>query len=86
MILHDPEGVEGSQPVPREEKYKAKNVIDTLVYRGGDAVAGWLFAGLEALALGLSGIAWTAVPVSVGWASVSVWLGRRQEKRAKEAR
>ena len=29
----------------REEKYKAKNFIDTVVYRGGDAVSGWAYAG-----------------------------------------
>ena len=28
--------------VPREERYKAKNFIDTVVYRGGDALAGCL--------------------------------------------
>ncbi len=33
--------------VDREAKYKAKNALDTLVYRGGDALAGWLFTGLK---------------------------------------
>src|SRR6185437_15369339 len=32
--------------VSREEKYKAKNFIDTAVSRGGDALSGWAFAGL----------------------------------------
>ena len=26
--------------VPREDKYKAKNFIDTVIYRGGDTTAG----------------------------------------------
>ena len=33
----------------REEKYKAKNFIDTVVYRGGDALSAWAYAGLRAL-------------------------------------
>ena len=35
--------------VGRDAKYKAKNFIDTVVYRGGDALSGWLFAGLMAM-------------------------------------
>jgi AAA family ATP:ADP antiporter len=64
--------------VDRETKYKAKNALDTLVYRGGDALAGWLFAGLKALGAGLAAIAWIAVPLALAWAAVSLWLGRRQ--------
>ena len=56
-----------------EAKYKGKNVVDTVVYRGGDAVAGWAFSGLRGLGLGLSAIAWLGIPVAVLWA----WLGRR---------
>jgi AAA family ATP:ADP antiporter len=52
--------------VPREERYKAKNFIDTMVYRGGDALSGWLFAGLAAFfAAGLS-VAWTAIAFYLG--------------------
>lgn len=65
--------------VGRETKYKAKNFIDTVVYRGGDAVSGWLFAGLKALGLGLTGIAAVAVPIAVLWAFIGYALGRRQE-------
>ncbi len=66
-----------------EEKYKAKNVIDTVVYRGGDVVSAWAYAGLQALGLGLSAIAFIAVPVAAGWAWISWGLGRMQEARAK---
>ena len=64
--------------VPREERYKAKNFIDTVVYRGGDAFSGWLVAALRGLGLGVSGIAFAALPVAAGWVAVSFWLGRRQ--------
>jgi AAA family ATP:ADP antiporter len=70
--------------VPREDRYKAKNFIDTVVYRGGDQVASWSYAGLLALGLGLTGIAIVAVPLSAAWLALSVWLGRKQES-AEEA-
>jgi AAA family ATP:ADP antiporter len=72
--------------VPREDKYKAKNFIETFVYRGGDQIGAWGYAGLAALGLGMSGIAFAAVPVSAAWLVLSVWLGRRQgELAAREA-
>lgn len=66
----------------REEKYKAKNVIDLVVFRGGDAVSGWLFAGLRGLGLGIAGIALVTVPVTMGWLVLALVLGRMQERRA----
>lgn len=65
--------------VPREDKYKSKNFIDTVVYRGGDALSGWAFAGLTGLGLGLSAIAFVAVPLAGVWAGVAWMLGVRQE-------
>ena len=63
----------------REEKYKAKNFIDTVVYRGGDAASSWVYAGMRGLGLGLSGIAWIAVPLSLLWAWLAWRLGRQQQ-------
>jgi AAA family ATP:ADP antiporter len=63
----------------RDEKYKAKNLIDTAVYRGGDAVSAWAYAGLRALGLSLGAIALVAVPVAGLWAWLAWSLGRRQE-------
>lgn len=68
--------------VNREEKYKSKNFIDTVVYRGGDAVSGWLFAGLMTFGLGLQAIAMIAVPVAMLWAAVAIYLGRAQQGRS----
>ena len=55
----------------REAKYKGKNVVDTFVYRGGDAIAGWGFTGLRALGLTLTTIAWLGLPVAALWALVA---------------
>ena len=69
----------------REDKYKAKSLIDTAVYRLGDQVGAWSYAGLGALGLALSGIAlYVAVPVSAAWLANAFWLGRRQERLARE--
>jgi len=68
----------------KEEKYKAKNVIDTVVYRGGDAVSAWIYAGMNALGLTISGIAFTAVPLAGIWAWISFKLGKRQMQLATQ--
>ena len=65
--------------VGREAKYKAKNFIDTVIYRGGDAISGWVFAGLKALGFNLSGIAFIAVPVAVLWVAIGWMLGKKQD-------
>lgn len=68
--------------IPREDKYKAKNFMDTVVFRGGDAVSGWSFAGLRGLGLDLTMIAALAVPLAAGWVCLTLILGRRQERLA----
>ncbi|MEX5538204.1 MFS transporter [Pseudomonas syringae] len=69
--------------VNREEKYKAKNVIETLVYRGGDAASGWLSVGLSALGAGFGVIAMMIVPVAGLWAGLCLWLARQARRYAK---
>jgi len=68
--------------VDREEKYKAKNVIDTVVFRGADAIVGWLFEGLRSAGLALTTISLATVPVAAAWLAVSLALGRIQVRRA----
>jgi AAA family ATP:ADP antiporter len=67
----------------REEKYKAKNVIDVVVFRGADAVGGWLFATLRAVGLDLPAISLAVVPVAALWFALALGLGRAQERRAR---
>ena len=68
----------------KEAKYKAKNFIDTAVYRTGDAFSAWVYAGLKGLGLGLNHIAFIAVPIAALWAGLSYRLGRRQQRLAAE--
>ena len=64
----------------REDKYKAKHFIDTFVYRAGDQVGAWSYAGARGLGLAVSGLAVVAVPLSLLWAAIGLWLGRRQRR------
>ena len=70
----------------REEKYKAKNVIDIVVFRGSDAVGGWLFTALRSLGMELQAIAAAAIPAMLAWLALALALGRAQERRAGAAR
>lgn len=69
----------------REEKYKAKNVIDVVVFRGADAASGWLFATLRSAGIELAAIALATVPVAALWLALALALGRAQERRARRA-
>jgi AAA family ATP:ADP antiporter len=51
----------------REQKYKAKNLIDTVVFRGGDMTSAWLLTGLKALGLTAVALAAAAIPVALVW-------------------
>ena len=69
----------------RETKYKAKNLVDTFVYRAGDQVGAWSWAAMAALGLGVAGVAFAAIPLSAGWLGVGLWLGRRQTRMREGA-
>ena len=61
--------------VPREDRYKAKNFIDTVVYRGGDALSGWIFGAVAAVSFIGAGVAlaWTLVAFRLG-ARMKSWM------------
>ena len=71
--------------LPREDKYKAKSFIDTFVYRAGDQIGAWSYAGMGLLGLGLAGISLAAVPIALVWLFNGLQLGRRNEKLALQA-
>ena len=70
--------------VAREDRYKAKSFIDTVVYRAGDQVGAWSFTLLSWLELGPAGIAIAAGLLSSAWLANALWLGRRQDRLAAE--
>jgi AAA family ATP:ADP antiporter len=63
--------------VDQESKYKAKNVIDTVVYRFGDFSSAWVSAAI--LPYGVAGLAIFGVITSVLWFPVAYVLGKRYE-------
>lgn len=65
--------------IDQESKYKAKNVIDTVVYRFGDLSAAWGQAGLQAWGLGAAAIAVVGAAVAAVWGVFALILGRRFE-------
>ncbi|MDH3468031.1 MAG: MFS transporter, partial [Gammaproteobacteria bacterium] len=57
--------------VPRKTRFKTKPVIDIVVYRGGDVLAGWTYTGLaQGVGLGLGAIAMVAALIALFWALV----------------
>lgn len=60
-------------PLGADEKYKAKPVIDTLVYRSGDFIGVWMptLLALASVPLGFVGVA-----VASGWLGTAVVLGK----------
>ncbi len=63
--------------VDRESRYKAKSVIDIVVYRGGDMATAWAFTGLtQGLGLGLGAVAAVGAGIAAIWVVVATFLGK----------
>ncbi|HEX5463204.1 MAG TPA: MFS transporter, partial [Burkholderiales bacterium] len=65
--------------VAREQKYKSKNFIDTVIYRGGDAFSGWVTAAFGSAGFAGAKLALVAMPAAAIWMLASWLLGRRQQ-------
>lgn len=65
--------------VSKEAKYKAKNFIDTTVYRGGDVFATWSIKYL--MGFGITGVSLICIPIAVIWTGLSLWIGREYRRR-----
>jgi len=72
--------------VARDEKYKAKNVIDVVAVRGADAMGGWLVAGLRALGMEARALALSAIALAAAGFALSVALGRAQARYSSRRR
>lgn len=70
--------------ISREDKYKSKNFIDTVVYRVGDQIGAWTTPALGWLGLQMAGVSFVAAPLAGVWLVVSLWLGRKQSARAHD--
>ncbi|MCC6203252.1 MAG: MFS transporter [Gammaproteobacteria bacterium] len=67
--------------VDRETRFKAKPVIDVVVYRGSDALSGAGFAALtEFIGLALGPVAAIGAGIAAVWTALAVHLGRTFER------
>ncbi len=67
--------------VTTDERFKAKPVIDIVVYRGGDAVSGSLFAVLtESFGLGLAAVSLVGAVIASFWTWIAIIIGKNYEK------
>jgi AAA family ATP:ADP antiporter len=69
----------------REEKYASKSLIDTFVYRGGDAIGAWVDRGLAFFSVGMTTLAVIFLPIAAGWMGLAAFLGKRQARLARSA-
>jgi AAA family ATP:ADP antiporter len=66
----------------REDRYKAKSFIDTVIYRLGDQAGAWSYTLVGFLGWGGAALPIIAIPISALWLVNAIWLGRRQEDMA----
>jgi ATP:ADP antiporter, AAA family len=71
--------------LPREDRYKTKNFIDTFVYRFGDQVGAWASALLRGFGDNVTTVALVAIPIAGLWLINALWLGRREATLAQVA-
>ena len=71
--------------VDKETRFKAKPVIDVVVYRGGDTLTAWFFTGLtEGLGLGFTAVGIVGAAIAAIWAGVGFFLGKLYNNRRPE--
>ena len=67
--------------VDAETRFKAKPVIDIVVYRGGDMATAWVYTALTTmLGFGLTGVAIVAAVMALVWAMAGRYLGNRYDQ------
>jgi len=67
--------------VSREQKYKAKNFIDTVILRTGNTGSAWLYTGIKGLGATGAGIAGISLVMGLAWCAVAYWLGGQFNKK-----
>lgn len=69
-------------PLSSDEKYKVKNFIDTVVYRGGDALSAQIESAL--FSLGISVVLLVGAGISFVWGILGVFLGRKYQQKDEQ--
>jgi AAA family ATP:ADP antiporter len=72
--------------VDRETRFKTKPVVDVVVYRGGDAWWGGVFAFLsEGVGLGFAAMSVIGAVFAAAWVGCGIYLGRVFQRRERPA-
>ena len=67
--------------VNREDRYKAKSFIDTVVRRGGDSAVGGVYKfARESVGLAMTTLSWVMIPIAVVWIGLSLFIGIENRK------
>jgi len=67
--------------VTREEKYKAKNFIDTAILRTGDTGGAWAYTGIKAMGFATTSFAFISITLGLAWCATAYWLGNQFLKK-----
>jgi AAA family ATP:ADP antiporter len=67
--------------VDPETKYKVKNVVDTVIYRGSDMASSWIHGALVAAGATLATLAWLAASIGLGLAAIAWGVGTGYRRR-----
>jgi AAA family ATP:ADP antiporter len=71
-------------PTSRDQKYKAKQVIDSFFVRAGDVLsAGLVYVGITLLGLSATGFARVNVFLAVLWVLIAVAIGREYQRKSR---
>ncbi len=71
--------------VDKESRFKAKSVIDVVVYRGGDALTAEAYTALSSAGIAMGPIAFIGAIVATVWAMVALMLGRSYDRSNEQA-
>jgi len=71
--------------VNREDRYKAKSFIDTIVRRGGDSAVGSIYRALrETAGLAMTTLSWIVIPIALAWAVLGLYIGKENKRAVEE--
>lgn len=71
--------------VTRDQKYKAKNFIDTVVARAGDSIGSSVSRVVTGFSFPPIYTLWMGVPISIGFGVLGIWLARQHHLRSSVA-
>ena len=67
--------------VNREDRYKAKSFVDTIVRRGGDTFVGSAYRWLRnSVGVGMQALSWAVVPLALCWVGLALFIGRENKR------